>query len=50
VQVSDPANAFVIDSYPDVGNTAWTVRVGNAGANAVSFTVVAVCTAVTTVG
>jgi hypothetical protein len=50
VKVDNPAEAFVIDSYPDVGNTAWTVRVGNAGAPPVGFTVVAVCTAVTAAG
>lgn len=50
VKVNDPANAFVDDSYPDGANNAWTVRVGNAGGAPVGFTVVAICTTITTTG
>jgi hypothetical protein len=49
-KVDNPAEAFVIDTYPDVGNTAWTVRIGNAGAAPVGFTVVAICTSVSAAG
>lgn len=49
VKIDDPANAFVNDTYPD-GPNAWTVRVGNSGPAAVGFTVVAICTAITTTG
>jgi hypothetical protein len=50
VKVDDPINAFVVDDYPDAANTAWTGRVGNAGAAAVGFTVYAVCITVSTTG
>jgi hypothetical protein len=50
VKVDDPLNAFVVDAYPDAANTAWTARVGNAGAAAVGFTVYAICTSVSTTG
>ena len=50
VKVDNPALAFVIDSYPDVANTAWTVRVGNVGAAPVGFTVVAICAPITAAG
>jgi len=50
VKVDDPLNAFVVDAYPDAANTAWTARVGNAGAAPVAFTVYAICTTVSTTG
>jgi hypothetical protein len=49
-KVDNPAEAFVTDSYPDVADTAWTVRIGNAGPAPVSFTVVAICMSVTAIG
>jgi heptaprenylglyceryl phosphate synthase len=50
VRVDDPANAVVDDSFPDVGGTAWTSRVGNGGTAAMTFTVFAVCTTTATTG
>jgi hypothetical protein len=54
VKLSNPGIGLINDSYPDTSNTAWTAHVGNAtsGSNAASltFTVYAICTAVTTVG
>jgi hypothetical protein len=50
VRVDDPVNAYIVDDYPDAGNTAWTGRVGNTSGAAVGFTVYAICTTVTTVG
>jgi hypothetical protein len=50
VRVDDPVDAFVVDAYPDTGNTAWTARVGNAGGAASGFTVYAICTSFSTVG
>jgi hypothetical protein len=50
VRVEDPINAFIVDDYPDAGNTAWTGRVGNASATPVNFTVYAICTSAVTVG
>ncbi|MEA2380642.1 MAG: hypothetical protein QOH72_613 [Solirubrobacteraceae bacterium] len=49
VKVDDPAHAFVIDTYPDVGERRG--RFGSATPAApVGFTVVAICTSVTAVG
>ena len=42
-RVDDPNNAFIIDSYPDAANTAWTSRVANAAGGPVNFTAFAVC-------
>ena len=50
VRVDDPFSAFVVDAYPDAGNTAWTARVGNSGMNPVGFTVYAICAPVGAVG
>jgi hypothetical protein len=50
VRVDDPLNAFIVDDYPDAGNTAWSGRVGNSGPAAVGFTVYAICTTVGTIG
>jgi hypothetical protein len=50
VRVDDPVNAYIVDGYPDAGNTAWTGRVGNGSGAAVGFTVYAICTIVTTAG
>jgi hypothetical protein len=52
VRVDDPANAFIVDDYPDTGNTAWTGRVstGDGTSPAVNFTVYAICTTFTAVG
>ena len=50
VKVDNPAAAFVEDSFPDGGGTAWTVRVGNSATTPVGFLVVAVCTPVTATG
>ena len=50
IKVNDPANAFVDDGYPDGANNAWTVRVEEHRRPAVGFTVVAICTTVTTTG
>ena len=50
VKVDDPLSAFIVDDYPDAGNTAWTGRVGNGGAAPVGFTVYAICIAVSTTG
>ena len=46
VRVDNPADAFIIDGFPDNAGTAWTVRVGNAGATGSGFTVVVICTTV----
>ena len=43
VRVDDPANAFLIDDYPDASNTAWTGRTYATPSGAVNFTVYAVC-------
>jgi hypothetical protein len=54
VKLSNAGIGLVNDSYPDSNNTAWTAHVGNAssGNNAASltFTVYAICTAVTNAG
>jgi hypothetical protein len=50
VRVDDPINAFIVDDYPDAGNTVWSGRVGNSGPAAVGFTVYAICTTVGTIG
>jgi len=50
VQVGDPNVSFVLDDHPDAGNTAWTGRVGNAGAADVGFTVYAICTTFSSIG
>jgi hypothetical protein len=50
VKVEDPINAFIADDYPDAANTAWTGRVGNAGAAPVAFTVFAICINVSAIG
>jgi hypothetical protein len=53
VKVADPNVAFVDDTYPDNGNTAWTGRAstgGGTGTPAVPFTVYAICTTVSSVG
>ena len=50
VQVADPFNAFIVDGYPDAGNTAWTGRVGNSSGNPIGFTVFVICAAATAVG
>jgi hypothetical protein len=47
LRVDDPASAFVVDDFPDAGNTAWT---GRAAGSAVNFTVYAICTTATAVG
>jgi hypothetical protein len=49
-KVDAPASAFVVDSFPDAGGTAWTVRVGNTASTPVGFTVIAICTTVTAIG
>jgi hypothetical protein len=43
VRVDDPENAYVIDEYPDSGNTAFTARVGNGSDSPVGMTVFAIC-------
>jgi hypothetical protein len=50
VKVEDPLNAFVVDSYPDAGNTGWSARVGNSGGEPVNFTVYAICTSIGAIG
>jgi len=50
VKVDNPAVAFVEDSFPDAGGTAWTVRIGNAAPTPVGFVAIAVCTTVTAAG
>jgi hypothetical protein len=50
VKVDDPFNAFIVDDYPDVANTAWTGRVGNSGAAPSGFTVYVICATATTTG
>ena len=52
-QVTDPANAYILDSFPGPAGTAWTSRVGNANpppAAAQTFTVYAICTPVGVAG
>jgi hypothetical protein len=48
-RVDDPNNAYIIDTYPDAANTAWTAR-ASAGSVAVNLTVYAICTNVVTAG
>jgi hypothetical protein len=51
LKVDDPDGAFIIDGFPDAGNTAWTGRASTfVGAPAVNFTVYAICTTFTAVG
>jgi hypothetical protein len=52
VKVADTDNAYVIDEFPDAGNTVWTAHVGasDTARGPVNFSVYAICTAVTTVG
>jgi hypothetical protein len=51
VRVNDPAISFIDDSYPDVGNTAWSGRAQTvSGAPPVAFTVYAICATATAVG
>lgn len=50
MKVDDPANAFLVDGYPDAANTAWTGHAGNAGGAAIGFTVWAICMSATTTG
>jgi hypothetical protein len=50
VRVDNPAVAFVDDSYPDAGGTAWTAHIGTVPAGGTNFTVIAICAAATTVG
>ena len=42
LRVDDPADANILDDYPDASNTAWTGR-AYAGSAPVNFTVVAIC-------
>jgi hypothetical protein len=49
-QLGVPADQIVDDQFPAAGNTGWTARVTNLAATASSFTVYAICTAVTTTG
>ena len=49
LRVDDPANANLLDDYPDSGNTAWTGR-AYAGSAPVNFTVFAICTTSTAIG
>lgn len=50
VRVEDPVNAFIVDDYPDAGNTAWAGRVANVAPTPVNFTVYAICTSAVAVG
>jgi hypothetical protein len=43
VRADNPAVAFVDDSYPDGGGTAWTAHVGTTPAGGTNFTVTAIC-------
>ena len=43
LRVDDPANANLLDDYPDVGDTAWTGRAYAGPDAAVNFTVYAIC-------
>jgi hypothetical protein len=49
LRVDDPANANLLDDYPDAGNTAWTGR-AYAGPEPVNFTVFAICMTATATG
>jgi hypothetical protein len=54
VKLDNPGIGLVNDSYPDASATAWTAHVGNgssgSSAATLTFTVYAICTAVTNVG
>lgn len=49
-KVDDPVTAFIIDTYPEAANTAWTSRAANDGAAAVNLTTYAICTSVSATG
>src|SRR3954452_14893507 len=51
VKVEDTDDAFVIDEFPDAGNTVFTARVGTVSdaPGPVNFTVYAICAAASTV-
>ena len=52
-QVTDPGSAFIVDSFPQPGGTAWTARVAHGitpPAAAQTFTVYAICTPVGVAG
>jgi len=49
LRVDDPANANLLDDYPDASNTAWTGR-AYAGPAPVNFTVFAICMTATVTG
>ena len=44
-KVADPANVFIIDTYPNADGSGWTATVGNVGASDSTYTVSAVCAA-----
>jgi hypothetical protein len=48
-KMDDPNTSFVIDTYPDAANTAWTVRAA-ASSVPVNFTAYAICTNVEATG
>jgi hypothetical protein len=52
-QVTDPVSAYIVDTFPQPGGTAWTARVANGlapGGAAQSFTVYALCAPVVAAG
>jgi hypothetical protein len=52
-QSTDPARAYIVDSFPQPGGAAWTARVANPadpGGAAQTFTVYAICTPVGVAG
>jgi hypothetical protein len=50
LRVDDPVNAYLIDDFPDAGNTAWTGRAYSVNTTPVNFTVFAICTTASATG